>query len=125
MSSAPQTNTTVAWGGGSSMNASSRACSSSAALRFALRDQQLLGFENDDDPARRHHRQRLRGIDQRVDLDLAAVQAIDVERAEPLLDQAGELARHRRLLDIVSADQHVERRGLASSICFADQAAGP
>ena len=106
------------------MNASSRACSSSAALRLALRDQQLLGFEHDDDAARRHHRKRVGGVDQLVDRGVAAVQAIDVEGLQLLLHQVGELAGHRRLLDVVGAEQQRREDRVSPAASCLRRAAG-
>ena len=71
----------------------------------ALGNEELFPFDDQDDPARRHHRQRHRRIDQPIDFDLAAVEPFDVEGPQPLVDHVGELPRHRRLLRVVGANQ--------------------
>jgi hypothetical protein len=82
-------------------------------LALPLRNEQLLRLLDDHDAPRRHHRQRGGGVEQVVDADVAAVQAIDAERPQALLDQVRKLPRHRRLLHVVLADQHVQRPGLS------------
>src|SRR5207248_4638072 len=44
---------------------------------------------------------------------VARVDALDIERAQPFVDDSGELRRQRRLLDIVFAEKQVERIGVA------------
>ena len=121
MSSAPQTNTTVACGGGAFRNASSRSCSSSAALlsRFGM-----SSFSASSTMTTRRGTiigSVFAASMRSLDLGLAAVEAIDVEGAQALVDHLGELRRDGGLLDIVVADEHVERLGLAGGDLLAQR----
>ena len=68
-----------------------------------------------------HHRQRPHGGDEARHSPgqaiparpVAGVNALDVERAQPVLDQLLEVMRQRRLLDIVLAKQQVDGIGRA------------
>ena len=81
-------------------------------LGLPLRREQLLCFEHDDDTAGRHHRHRVRGVEERVDPGFSAIHPVVVERAEVLLHDVRELGGDRALLQLVVAHEQVQGTGL-------------
>ena len=86
-------------------------------LAFALRHQQRVGLKDDHDATRRHHGQRVsRRHERRHDGDeavagrhVAGMNPLDVEGAQPFVDERLELVAERRLLDVVFALKQIER----------------
>jgi hypothetical protein len=98
--------------------------------RFALAlwHEQRVGLQQQHDPPRRHHRQ---GADRRHEpahagrepvagRPVAGMDALHVERAQPLLDEPLELVRQRRLLHFVFAQEQVDRIGRGGLYLLAD-----
>ncbi len=91
---------------------------------LTLWDEELLRFRDDHDTARRHHGQRAGRVDERIHLGLSPVHPFHVEGAQILLNHLGELRGDGGFLEIVGADQHVERIGLAGGELFAKNGRG-
>ena len=79
-----------------------------------------------------HHRQRARRGDERRRRrrragrrwSVAGVDPLDVERAQPFLDELRELGRQRRLLDVVFAVEQIDRDRRAGLNLLADGSGG-
>ena len=77
-------------------------------------------MQQQDDPPRHHHRQRAGGVDDLGARRLAAVESIDVERAQVRFDELQKLPRQRNLRGFIRAKQQVDRRHLAGGDLLAD-----
>jgi hypothetical protein len=82
-------------------------------LALPLRNQQLFCLEHHDDALRHHHRQRVGGVDDLVNACIAAIKAVDVERAQPFVHELEKLGSDIGLLDLVGTDEDVQRSGFA------------
>jgi hypothetical protein len=88
-------------------------------VAFPLGRQEHLRLRDHDDAARGHHRHGAgrrdeagHAVNQLVPgCHVAGVDAFDVEGAQPFLDDLGELARQRRLLDVVFSQEKIDRIG--------------
>ena len=97
-----------------------------------LGHEQRLGLKHEHHPARHHHRQRARRRHDRSHLvgdivagpDVACVDAIDVEPAQPFVDELLELMGERGLLDLVVALQEIHRFDVAGRDPLADRGRG-
>ena len=132
MSIVPATSTSVVCGSGRFEQRLEVVERARGGVALALGHEQRVGLKDDHDAPRRHHRQRAHGVDERRDAvgelvarrHVAGVDALDVERLEPLLDEADEFGRERRLLDVVFTLKQVDRIGRAALICLRTGAAG-
>ena len=79
-------------------------------LALARRRQDPLGLQDDDYPPGRHHRQRFDRVGNcaRLQAGVAAVQPLDVERAQLRLDRVGEQPGQLRLEHLVRALDEIE-----------------
>ena len=88
-------------------------------VTLALRDHEVLGLHHHHDAPRRQHRHRPHGVDERADAveqlvaggHVHAVEALDIERTNPFLDELGECLGERRLFDLVLAQEQIDRIG--------------
>ena len=73
-----------------------------------LRLQRPLGMAHDDDAPRRHHREGARGVEHGAQRGLPAVEAVDVEGAQPFVHGLLERVRDVALLLLVVTEHEIE-----------------
>ena len=105
-----------------------------AGRRFTLTfgNKERVGLQDDHDPLRRHHWQRPDGGHERRDAvgelvgrcQVASMDPLDVEGAKSLVDERGEFAGERRLLDVVFTLEKVNRINPARLELLADCGGG-
>ena len=86
-------------------------------LALALRHEERLGLEDEDDSPRRHHRQRAHRVSELGHAvgqlvaggHVAGVQTLDVERPQPFVHDLAEFRGQRRLLHVVFALEEIDR----------------
>ncbi len=97
-------------------------------VALALGGQQRVRLKDENDAPGRHHRQRAHRGDERrhpgreliTGRQVTRVYPVDIEGAQPLLDELLELVGQARLLDVVLALQEVDRIGGAGLDLLAD-----
>ena len=97
---------------------------SRAGVAVFLGLQQAFRVQQQNDAPRHHHRQRAGGVDHLGARRLAAVEPIDIERAQVRFDELEKLPRKRNLRGFVCAEQQVDRRHLAGGDLLADVGVG-